>query len=160
MSFSFLILSYIIVLLYLLLTSIVVAVTDGRYLGATLDRNGLRPGRFYVTRSGRVIMASEVGVVDIPPEDVLRKGRLNPGMMLLVDFDNHIVVDDEALKQQYSLARPYGEWLKRQKIELREIVELVQEAERTAPEIAGVVKVRDKIYILVSFSISIVLFLT
>lgn len=117
------------------------AVTDGHYLGATLDRNGLRPGRFYVTRSGRVIMASEVGVVDIPPEDVLRKGRLNPGMMLLVDFEKHIVVDDEALKQQYSLARPYGEWLKRQKIELNDIVSSVQESEKVAPAISGAVPV-------------------
>lgn len=115
-----------------------ISFTDGRYLGATLDRNGLRPGRFYITCSGRVIMASEVGVVDIPPEDVLRKGRLNPGMMLLVDFENHLVVDDEALKQQYSLARPYGEWLKRQKIELNDIVESIQESERVAPSIAGV----------------------
>ncbi|KAA3459926.1 glutamate synthase 1 [NADH], chloroplastic isoform X1 [Gossypium australe] len=114
-----------------------ISFTDGRYLGATLDRNGLRPGRFYVTHSGRVIMASEVGVVDIPPEDVLRKGRLNPGMMLLVDFENHIVVDDEALKQQYSLARPYGEWLQRQKIELSDIVDSVQESERLPPSIAG-----------------------
>ncbi|KAL8167561.1 hypothetical protein V2J09_009060 [Rumex salicifolius] len=113
-------------------------VTDGRYLGATLDRNGLRPGRFYVTHSGRVVMASEVGVVDIPPEDVARKGRLNPGMMLLVDFDNHVVVDDEALKQQYSLARPYGEWLKRQKIELNEIVESVDKTKRISPPISGV----------------------
>ena len=103
-----------------------------------------------MTRSGRVIMASEVGVVDIPPEDVLRKGRLNPGMMLLVDFDNHIVVDDEALKQQYSLARPYGEWLKRQKIELKNIVDSVQEFEMVAPEIAGAVKVSEKIYFLAS----------
>ena len=118
-----------------------IVVTDGHYLGATLDRNGLRPGRFYVTRSGRVIMASEVGVVDIPPEDVLRKGRLNPGMMLLVDFEKHTVVDDEALKQQYSLARPYGEWLRRQKIELSDIVHSVQESERVAPAISGVVAV-------------------
>ncbi|KAK4839697.1 hypothetical protein QYF36_024094 [Acer negundo] len=116
-----------------------ISFTDGRYLGATLDRNGLRPGRFYVTHSGRVVMASEVGVVDIPPEDVLRKGRLNPGMMLLVDFEKHIVVDDEALKQQYSMTRPYGEWLKRQKIELKDIVDSVQESERVAPGIYGVV---------------------
>ncbi|XP_059431841.1 glutamate synthase [NADH], amyloplastic-like [Corylus avellana] len=116
-----------------------ISFTDGRYLGATLDRNGLRPGRFYITHSGRVIMASEVGVVDIPPEDVYRKGRLNPGMMLLVDFENHIVVDDEALKQQYSLARPYGEWLKRQKIELKDIVESVHESERIPPPLAGVI---------------------
>ncbi|KAJ9545634.1 hypothetical protein OSB04_025341 [Centaurea solstitialis] len=114
------------------------AVTDGRYLGATLDRNGLRPGRFYVTHSGRVVMASEVGVVDIPPEDVSRKGRLNPGMMLLVDFEKHTVVDDEALKQQYSLARPYGKWLEKQKIELKNIVESVNKAGRVHPSIAGV----------------------
>lgn len=106
-----------------------------------MDRNGLRPGRFYITHSGRVIMASEVGVVDIPPEDVSRKGRLNPGMMLLVDFDKHIVVDDEALKQQYSMARPYGEWLRRQKIELKDIVDSVPESKRNAPAIAGVVAV-------------------
>jgi glutamate synthase (NADPH/NADH) len=116
-----------------------ISFTDGRYLGATLDRNGLRPGRFYITHSGRVIMASEVGVVDIPPEDVSRKGRLNPGMMLLVDFENHIVVDDEALKQQYSLARPYGEWLERQKIELKDVVGTVHESDRVPPSIAGVV---------------------
>lgn len=116
-------------------------VTDGRYLGATLDRNGLRPGRFYVTHSGRVIMASEVGVVDIAPEDVSRKGRLNPGMMLLVDFENHVVVDDEALKQQYSLSRPYGEWLKRQKIELKDIVGSIDKSEMISPAIAGALPV-------------------
>ena len=117
------------------------AVTDGRYLGATLDRNGLRPGRFYITHSGRVIMASEVGVVDIPPEDVAKKGRLNPGMMLLVDFENHIVVDDEALKKQYSQARPYGEWLKRQKMTLEDIVSSVPEAFKLQPPISGTVLV-------------------
>ncbi|XP_071710189.1 glutamate synthase 1 [NADH], chloroplastic-like isoform X2 [Rutidosis leptorrhynchoides] len=117
-----------------------VSFTDGRYLGATLDRNGLRPGRFYVTHSGRVIMASEVGVVDIPPEDVARKGRLNPGMMLLVDFEKHIVVDDEALKQQYSHAKPYCAWLEKQKIELKHIVESVTKSSRICPPIAGVSK--------------------
>ncbi|GAB4826239.1 glutamate synthase [NADH] [Ancistrocladus abbreviatus] len=115
-----------------------IAFTDGRFLGATLDFNGLRLGRFYVTHSGRVVMASEVGVVDIPPEDVCRKGRLNPGMMLLVDFEKHIVVDDKALKQQYLVARPYGEWLKRQKIELKDIVESVDKTERVMPSISGV----------------------
>ncbi|KAK9070425.1 hypothetical protein SSX86_010827 [Deinandra increscens subsp. villosa] len=117
-----------------------VSFTDGRYLGATLDRNGLRPGRFYVTHSGRVVMASEVGVVDIPPEDVSRKGRLNPGMMLLVDFEKHTVVDDEALKQQYSLARPYEKWLEKQKIELKNIVDSVNKSARACPPIAGVSK--------------------
>ncbi|KAJ0813488.1 putative glutamate synthase (NADH) [Helianthus annuus] len=88
------------------------AVTDGRYLGATLDRNGLRLGRFCFTHSGRVVMASEVGVVDIPAEDVSRNGRLNPGVRLFVDFKKHIVVDDETLKQQYSIATPDGNGLK------------------------------------------------
>ncbi|VFQ67556.1 unnamed protein product [Cuscuta campestris] len=116
-----------------------IAFTDGRYLGATLDRNGLRPGRFYVTHSGRVVMASEVGVVDVAPEDVCRKGRLNPGMMLLVDFENHVVVDDDALKQQYSLSRPYREWLARQTILLKDIVESVTESDRTPPLIEGTI---------------------
>ncbi|XP_047324455.1 glutamate synthase 1 [NADH], chloroplastic-like isoform X2 [Impatiens glandulifera] len=115
-----------------------ISFTDGRYLGATLDRNGLRPGRFYVTHSGRVIMASEVGVVDIPPEDVARKGRLNPGMMLLVDFEKHVVVDDDALKHQYSLARPYGEWINRQRIELHDILQSVKESDKIPPPIGGV----------------------
>ncbi|KAJ8452700.1 hypothetical protein Cgig2_005036 [Carnegiea gigantea] len=114
-------------------------ITDGRYLGATLDRNGLRPGRFYITHSGRVIMASEVGVVDIPADDVSKKGRLNPGMMLLVDFEKHIVVDDDALKKQYSLARPYGDWLKKQKIMLKDIVDAVAESDRLSPPISGAV---------------------
>ena len=82
-------------------------------------------------------MASEVGVVDIPNEDVMRKGRLNPGMMLLVDFENHTVVDDEALKSQYSKANPYGEWLKRQKLYLKDIVESVPEVDRVPPSICS-----------------------
>lgn len=86
-------------------------------------------------------MASEVGVVDIAPEDVSRKGRLNPGMMLLVDFENHVVVDDEALKQQYSLARPYGEWLKNQKIELKDVISSIDKSEMTSPTIAGALSV-------------------
>ncbi|KAF6145183.1 hypothetical protein GIB67_041378 [Kingdonia uniflora] len=85
-------------------------VTDGRFLGATLEQNGLCPGQFYATYSGRVFMASEVDVVDILPEGVFRKGRLNPRMMLLADFVKYIVVDDEALKKQYSLARPWPHW--------------------------------------------------
>ncbi|CAA7402621.1 unnamed protein product [Spirodela intermedia] len=117
-----------------------ISFTDGRYLGATLDRNGLRPGRFYITHSGRVIMASEVGVVDIPPEDVSKKGRLNPGMMLLVDFEHHTVVDDEALKKQYSQARPYGEWLQRQKMCLDDVVSSVPETDRLLPPISGAVQ--------------------
>ncbi|KAH7299672.1 hypothetical protein KP509_24G023300 [Ceratopteris richardii] len=114
-----------------------IAFTDGRYLGATLDRNGLRPGRYYETHSGRVIMASEVGVVDIPPEDVSKKGRLNPGMMLLVDFERHVVVDDDQLKKQYAARHPYADWLRRQKIILKEIVESVPETQRVPPHVIG-----------------------
>lgn len=88
-----------------------VTFTDGRYIGATLDRNGLRPGRYYITKSGRVVMASEVGVVDIDDSDVLKKGRLMPGNIFLVDFDEGRVVDDVELKQKTATARPYGEWL-------------------------------------------------
>ena len=76
-----------------------VAFTDGRFIGATLDRNGLRPGRFYVTKTGRVIMGSEVGVVDIPPQEIEKKGRLMPGNILLVDFDAHAVIDDEEVRR-------------------------------------------------------------
>eukprot|EP00897_Mesotaenium_endlicherianum_P000426 jgi/Mesen1/10384/ME000081S09774 len=118
-----------------------ISFTDGQYLGATLDRNGLRPGRYYVTHSGRVIMASEVGVVDIAPEDVARKGRLSPGMMLLVDFDKHEVVDDDALKKQYSEARPYAEWLANQKFTLSDVVDSVPSDQRVPPAIIGEVPV-------------------
>ncbi|XP_024516179.1 glutamate synthase 1 [NADH], chloroplastic isoform X1 [Selaginella moellendorffii] len=113
-----------------------IAFSDGRYLGATLDRNGLRPGRYYITHSGRVIMGSEVGVVDVPPQDVSKKGRLNPGMMLLVDFENHAVVDDDALKKEYSTRQPYAEWLQHQKILLKDIVDSVSE-DCTSPRIIG-----------------------
>lgn len=117
------------------------AVTDGRYLGATLDRNGLRPGRYYVTKDDRVIMASEVGVVDVEPQNVLRKGRLNPGMMLLVDFENHKVVDDNELKKQHSSSYPYAEWLQRQRITLKDIVDSVPVRDRVPPSIIGTKKV-------------------
>lgn len=99
-----------------------VAFTDGRFIGATLDRNGLRPGRYYITKDQRVIMASEVGVVDIMPENIEKKGRLMPGNIFLVDFDAHKVVDDAALKSKYSTRRPYGEWLEKESVKLFDIV--------------------------------------
>lgn len=83
-----------------------VSFTDGRYIGATLDRNGLRPGRYYVTSTGRVIMASEVGVVDVPSHEVVRKGRLMPGNIFLVDFDQHRVVEDAEVGGNAALALP------------------------------------------------------
>lgn len=71
---------------------------DGKFIGATLDRNGLRPGRFFLTKDRRVIMGSEVGVVDVPPEDIEQKGRLMPGNILLVDFDAGRVIRDEEVR--------------------------------------------------------------
>ncbi|MCY3932022.1 MAG: glutamate synthase large subunit [Acidobacteria bacterium] len=90
-----------------------IAFTDGRYIGAVLDRNGLRPSRYYVTDDDLVIMASEAGVVPVEPERVLRKGRLKPGRMFLVDFDLGRIVADEELKSGIASQRPYAEWLER-----------------------------------------------
>lgn len=95
--------------------------TDGRYIGATLDRNGLRPSRYYVTHDDRVIMASEVGVVDIEPENVKEKGRLQPGRMFLVDFEQGRLIPDQELKTEIASRRPYGEWLKQQRIGLNDL---------------------------------------
>lgn len=95
--------------------------TDGRYIGATLDRNGLRPSRYYVTHDDRVIMASEVGVVDIEPDNVKEKGRLQPGKMFLVDFEQGRLIPDEELKSDFAGRRPYGDWLKEQRIDLNDL---------------------------------------
>ena len=85
--------------------------SDGDLLGAVLDRNGLRPARYYITRDNRLILASEVGVLDIPPEDIVCKSRLEPGKMLLVDTVAGRVISDEACKEAYAARKPYGEWL-------------------------------------------------
>ncbi len=95
--------------------------TDGTCIGAVLDRNGLRPSRYYMTHDDRVVMASEVGVVDIDPANVKSKGRLQPGRMFLVDFAQGRLVPDDELKQQIASLRPYGEWLRKQRIELAEL---------------------------------------
>ncbi len=88
-----------------------IAFTDGRQIGAVLDRNGLRPSRYYVTRDDLVIMASEAGVLDVPPEDVVHKGRLQPGRMFLVDTEQGRIIDDEEIKRTVATQRPYREWL-------------------------------------------------
>ena len=98
-----------------------IAFTDGHYIGAVLDRNGLRPSRYYLTNDDRVIMASEVGVVDVDPADVKFKGRLQPGKMFLIDFDKGELISDDVLKKDFSTQRPYGEWLKNQEIKLSEL---------------------------------------
>ncbi|MBI3248654.1 MAG: glutamate synthase large subunit [Deltaproteobacteria bacterium] len=85
--------------------------TDGTVVGAVLDRNGLRPSRYYVTKDDLVIMASEVGVLDIPPERILEKRRLQPGRMFLVDTEEGRIISDEEIKEQMATARPYRAWL-------------------------------------------------
>ena len=86
-----------------------------------LDRNGLRPSRYYVTHDDKVIMASEAGVLDIPPENVRFKGRLQPGKMFLVDFEEGRIVADEELKENIAGRHPFGAWLSRQRIELADL---------------------------------------
>jgi glutamate synthase (ferredoxin) len=95
--------------------------TDGVRIGAVLDRNGLRPSRYYVTKDGVVVMASEVGVLDIPPDNVLSKGRLQPGRMFLVDTEAGRIVNDEELKQQIATEHPYGQWLSDNVVRLEEL---------------------------------------
>ena len=89
-----------------------IAFTDGIRIAAVLDRNGLRPARYYVTKDELVVMASEVGVLDIPPERILRKGRLQPGRMLLIDTEQGRLVEDEEIKHQLAAEHPYGQWLR------------------------------------------------
>ena len=98
-----------------------IAFTDGHYIGAVLDRNGLRPSRYYVTHDDRVIMASEVGVLPVEPEQVKIKGRLEPGRMFLVDFEEGRLVPDDELKHDMATRKPYGQWLDRQRIRLSEL---------------------------------------
>ena len=95
------------------------AFTDGRYIGAMLDRNGLRPARYTISRDGLVIMASETGVLEIPPDRILSRGRLQPGRMLLVDLQQHRVIPDNEIKSRISRQRPYRHWVKDNRIELR-----------------------------------------
>ncbi len=93
-----------------------VAFTDGKWIGATLDRNGLRPARYLVTKDGQLIVASETGVLPIKPENVSYKGRLQPGKMLLVNLEEHRIVPDEEIKHKLATQQPYGEWLKQNQI--------------------------------------------
>ncbi|MEI7941247.1 MAG: glutamate synthase central domain-containing protein, partial [Verrucomicrobiota bacterium] len=98
-----------------------IAFTDGRQIGAVLDRNGLRPSRYYVTKDDLVIMASEVGVLDVPADRVLQKGRLQPGRMFLVDTELGRIVADEEIKHQAATAHPYREWLDGNLIRLADV---------------------------------------
>src|SRR5206468_1612779 len=100
-----------------------IAFTDGRVIGATLDRNGLRPARYKVTRDDLVIMASETGVLPVKPEDVKMKGRLQPGKMLLVDTVEGRIVDDRELKRSLYGRNPYQLWLKENQVTLDQLAD-------------------------------------
>ena len=97
--------------------------TDGKIVGATLDRNGLRPSRFLVTDDDRVIMASEAGVLDIDPAKVISKGRLQPGKMFVVDLEQGRIISDDELKSDICTRQPYGKWLKDNKVRLQDLPE-------------------------------------
>jgi len=98
-----------------------IAFTDGRQIGATLDRNGLRPARFLVTDDDKVVMASESGVLPIPEEKIVRKWRLQPGKMLLIDFEEGRIVEDEEIKARLAEAEPYGDWLRETQFNLADL---------------------------------------
>ena len=98
-----------------------VAFTDGTVIGAVLDRNGLRPARYWVTDDGLVVLASEVGVLDVPPAKVVRKGRLQPGRMFLVDTAAGRIVDDDEIKDALAAEHPYAEWLDAGQIDLEDL---------------------------------------
>jgi glutamate synthase domain-containing protein 2/glutamate synthase domain-containing protein 1/glutamate synthase domain-containing protein 3 len=100
-----------------------IAFTDGRYIGALLDRNGLRPSRYTLTNDGLIVMASEAGVLPIAPERVARKGRLQPGKMFLVDTVDGRIIDDKELKDSYAKRQPYGQWLKDNIVDIKDLPE-------------------------------------
>ena len=100
-----------------------VVFTDGTLVGATLDRNGLRPGRFVVTEDGFIILASEIGVANIPAEKIVRKGRLQPGKMFLIDTASGQIIEDEQIKSEVAAAQPWGTWLEENMINLRDLPE-------------------------------------
>ena len=100
-----------------------VTFTDGTMIGAVLDRNGLRPGRYWVTDDGLVVLPSEAGVLDLDPARVVRKGRLQPGRMFLVDTEHGRIVSDDEIKAELAAAQPYGEWLHAGLIHLHDLPE-------------------------------------
>ncbi|WP_457091040.1 glutamate synthase large subunit [Microvirga sp. P5_D2] len=108
-----------------------VCFTDGKQIGATLDRNGLRPARYLVTDDGLVVLASEMGVLPIPEEKIVEKWRLQPGKMLLIDLEEGRIVSDDEIKQQLSNAHPYKEWLKRTQIVLEDLKPVQARESRT-----------------------------
>jgi glutamate synthase domain-containing protein 2/glutamate synthase domain-containing protein 1/glutamate synthase domain-containing protein 3 len=110
-----------------------IAFTDGRQIGATLDRNGLRPARYVITDDDHVIMASEAGVLPVPEERIRRKWRLQPGRMLLIDLDEGRIIDDGEIKQRLAAEHPYEAWLQATQFKLGELPDLPGEATADAP---------------------------
>ena len=108
-----------------------IAFTNGRQIGATLDRNGLRPARYMLTRDGRIIMASEMGVLPIPEKDIVKKWRLQPGKMLLVDLDEGRLIPDEELKATLARSHPYKTWLHKTQIVLEDLPEASGQAAKS-----------------------------
>ena len=98
-----------------------IAFTDGKYIGAVLDRNGLRPSRYYITHDDRCIMASEVGVLPVDPAIVKEKGRLQPGKMFLIDFEQGRLIPDDELKSTFAKKKPYGDWLRKRRMRLSDL---------------------------------------
>ncbi|KAJ2396334.1 glutamate synthase [NADH], partial [Coemansia sp. RSA 2603] len=119
--------------------------SDGRFCGASLDRNGLRPCRYYVTNDDRMICASEVGAVSVAPETVVQKGRLMPGRMLLVDTEAGTIVDDEQLKLQYAQQYPFQQWIGEHQISLDQLAPASDEALATATALDKQAEVRDQL---------------
>ena len=109
-----------------------IAFTDGRQIGATLDRNGLRPSRYIVTSDDLVIMGSECGCLPVPEEKIIKKWRLQPGKMFLVDLEKGRIIDDKELKDALAAARPYAEWIERIRVKLDEVESDKQQPERSA----------------------------
>ncbi len=108
-----------------------VAFTDGRQIGATLDRNGLRPARYVVTKDDRVILASEVGVLPVPEDQIVHKWRLQPGKMLLIDLEQGRIISDEEIKSELASAHPYQEWLNKSQILVQDLPAIKAERPKT-----------------------------
>ena len=114
-----------------------IAFTDGRQIGATLDRNGLRPARYLVTSDDRIVMASEMGVLKIPEEHIVTKWRLQPGKMLLVDLEQGRLIPDDEIKAQLANSHPYREWLDRTQIVLEELPDAPDQGHALEPAAVG-----------------------
>ena len=110
------------------------AFTDGRKIGAVLDRNGLRPSRYVVTKDGFVVMASEVGVLDVAPENVVVKERLHPGKIFFVDLEEGRIIEDEEIKRDYVARRPYRDWVESNRLLLSDLPRAEVPAEKESPE--------------------------